>query len=288
MRRSVAEITWVVRRIDRAAPYPPGARALVDALTFTLFGAVGLLAALLLIGCSGKRLEAAPERSSPAPHAMSDAPAAPSLAVSPVAADRLCVTKGAASLGATVTEPTMRAVALGTSGDAAALRFVFRGETAKSRELASGETRHQLGLKLRAQDGCNLVYVMWRLDPKPSLEVQLKLNPGKRTHRECGANGYTRLKPARSSASSLAAVPSLSPGSSHTLRAEIVGDDLLAWIDDQLVWRGPLPPSTRTLSGPAGLRSDNVRFDLVSFSAAPASSSSASSSSSKCTAEPGD
>jgi hypothetical protein len=270
MRRSVAEITWVVRRIDRAAPYPPGARALVDALTFTLFGAVGLLAALLLIGCSGKRLEAAPERSSPAPHAMSDAPAAPSLAVSPVAADRLCVTKGAASLGATVTEPTMRAVALGTSGDAAALRFVFRGETAKSRELASGETRHQLGLKLRAQDGCNLVYVMWRLDPKPSLEVQLKLNPGKRTHRECGANGYSRVKPELR-----APLPALAPGSSHTLRAEISGDSLLAWVDDALVWRGSLPAGTRTLSGPSGLRSDNVSFDLVAFSA-PAAASSAS------------
>jgi len=208
------------------------------------------------------------------------------------------VTKGAAALGRTVTEPTVRAVALGTSGDAAALSFVFRGDTAVSRELASGESRRQLGLKLRAQDGCNLLYVMWRLDPKPSLSVSLKHNPGMRTHKECGANGYTRIKPARDAAASLAAVPALSPGASHTLRAELAQSELLAWIDDQLVWRGPLPAGVHDLAGPAGLRSDNVSFDLVSF-AAPAlrgaaaapsagSSSAASSPPTKCSPEASD
>ncbi len=261
-------------------------------LTFAMSAILGLIAALLLASCSGKRTEAAPERSSSPARAMSaPEPTAPSLAVSPIAADRLCVTKGAASLGATVTEPTMRAVALDSSGDAASLAFVFRGDTATSRELASGESRRQLGLKLRAQDGCNLLYVMWRLDPKPSLSVSLKRNPGKRTHRECGASGYTRLKPARGL--TLAPVPALAPGASHTLRAELAGDDLLAWIDDQLVWRGPLPASARDLTGPAGLRSDNVRFDLVTFAAAPASPSAAASSSAsagpaKCSAETSD
>jgi hypothetical protein len=238
---------------------------------------LGVVAALLT-GCSSKRLEAAPERASSAERPMSDsAPVPPSLAVSPIAADRLCVTKGAAALGRTVTEPTVRAVALGTSGDAAALSFVFRGDTAVSRELASGESRRQLGLKLRAQDGCNLLYVMWRLDPKPSLSVSLKRNPGMRTHKECGANGYTRVKPARDAAASLAAVPVLSPGASHTLRAELAHDELLAWIDDQLVWRGPLPAGIHDIAGPAGLRSDNVSFDLVSFAAPGPSTSPAAS-----------
>jgi hypothetical protein len=201
-------------------------------------------------------------------------PAAPSLALSPIPADRLCVTKGTAALGARVTEPTVRAVALGSSGDAASLSFVYRGETATSRELASGESRRQLGLKLRAQDGCNLLYVMWRFDPKPSLSVSLKHNPGKRTHRECGASGYTRLKPSRTPSATLDPVPDLIPGTSHTLRAELSSGELLAWIDDALVWRGPLPPAALSLSGPAGLRSDNVSFDLVAFSATALSASS--------------
>jgi hypothetical protein len=278
------------------APAPLTLRALLDSLaTFAVFAALGLVAALLLASCSATRTEAAPERSSSPARAMPAEPTAPSLAVSPIAADRLCVTKGAASIGATVTQPTMRAVALGSSGDAASLAFVFRGDTATSRELASGESRRQLGLKLRAQDGCNLLYVMWRLDPKPSLSVSLKRNPGQRTHRECGARGYTRLRPTRGLA--LAPVPALAPGASHTLRAEIAGGDLLAWIDDQLVWRGPLPATARDLAGPAGLRSDNVRFDLVSFSAAPAPApasaspdpaSSPAATSARCSAETSD
>ena len=236
-------------------------------------------AAAAMAACRSNPLEAAPDRS------RSEQPT-PQHPVAPVSAPSLCVTKGSASLGGTIEEPTVRAVALGSSGEAASLSFVFRGDTAAARELASGETRRQLGLKLRAQDGCNLLYVMWRLDPRPAVTVSLKLNPGKRTHHECGAGGYTRLKPVRAAVPSLVPVPALSAGASHTLRAEIVHDDLLAWIDDQLVWRGPLPASARDLSGPAGLRSDNVSFDLVSLDAAPASA--ASPSSAKCPADPGD
>jgi hypothetical protein len=257
-----------------------------------LLAAAAASAALALIptACGDKSTEAAPEKS------LSEKPA-PSRPVAPVAADRLCVTKGTAALGSRVTEPTMRAVALGSAGDAASLSFVYRGETAVSRDLASGESRRQLGLKLRAQDGCNLVYVMWRLDPKPAISVSVKRNPGKRTHKECGANGYTRIKPLRGAA--LSPLPALSPGASHTLRAEISGDDLLAWIDDQLVWRGSLPAAARALSGPAGLRSDNVSFDLAAFSAGSSAGSGAtaatssgaaagSSAPSKCEAEAGD
>ena len=34
-----------------------------------------------------------------------------------------------------------------------------------------------------------------------------------------------------------------------------------------MVWRGTLPAAARDLAGPAGLRSDNLAFDLVSFQA---------------------
>ena len=108
----------------------------------------------------------------------------------------LCVTKGALkSLGkkkVRITEPTVRAVRPGSTGDAATLRFTYRGGSPKSRALKSGQMRRQMGLKLRAADGCNLVYVMWRIEPKPGIEIQTKLNPGEHTNAECGTDGYTK------------------------------------------------------------------------------------------------
>jgi len=170
----------------------------------------------------------------------------------------LCVTKGRIA-ERSIADATVRAIAADTTGEGALLAFAFRGDSRKRRELANGDARRQLGLKLRARDGCNLIYVMWRLDPVPQLEVSIKVNPGKTTHRECGANGYTKLGHADA--------PALAAGASHALRAEIHGDELIAWIDDQVAWRGHLPAVARTLAGPAGLRSDNVAFEIVDFRA---------------------
>ena len=154
--------------------------------------------------------------------------------------------------------PTFRAVASGHAGDAAAIRFVVRGTSSTERALDSGELRRQLGLKLRAENGCNLVYVMWRLDPKPKLEVSIKRNPGARTAADCGADGYTKVKPLFSTP-----LPALEDGNEHELRAEIVGDTLIAWIDRQIAWQGWLPAQANELQGPAGVRSDNLSFDLT-------------------------
>lgn len=180
----------------------------------------------------------------------------------PVAPAALCVTKGELT-GNAIDAPTFRAFSRESTGDAAALTFLTRGETSTTRELASGQLRRQIGLKLRAQDGCNLVYVMWRLDPKPKVEVSVKWNPGMATHGECGADGYTKVK-----AQHAEGPPGLEVGSTHTLRAEIHGDELTAWIDDTVAWRGTLPETARSLSGPAGLRSDNLALDVVEFRAA--------------------
>ena len=187
------------------------------------------------------------------------APRAPSIEVAPIA--DLCVTKGSVSDGV-VSEPTMRGYARGAGGDAAELTFVYRGETEDTRALASGQLRRQLGVKLRAQDGCNVVYVMWRLDPTPKLDVSVKLNPNKRTHEECGAEGYTKIKPRKKMY-----VPAFEYGATRKLRAEIVGDNIFAWVDGQPMFQGRLPDSARTISGPAGVRSDNVKFDLVALAA---------------------
>jgi hypothetical protein len=177
--------------------------------------------------------------------------------------EKLCVTKG--KLGARIESgipvdvPTMRLIAPGTIGESATMKFWFRGDTTDKTALASGAERRQLGLKLRAANGCNLVYVMWRLDPKPKLEVSVKSNPGMRTHEECGAEGYIKVKPADKPLP----VPPLRIGATHTLRAEIKGDTLTAWIDDAIAWSGSLPDEARALEGPAGVRSDNLAFDLV-------------------------
>jgi len=203
-----------------------------------------------MTACGAPPLEAAPAPGE-----------APTIDVHPVGHDQICVTKGAVA-DAAIREPTVRAFARGSQGDAAAMTFTFGGDADRGRALANGELRRQMGLKLRAQDSCNVVYVMWRLDPKPKLEVSVKANPGKRTHEECGADGYTKIKPAHSHA-----LPSLEVGSTHTMRAEIRGDELRAWVDGALVWAGTLPPEARAISGPAGMRSDNVKLDGLALSA---------------------
>lgn len=208
-----------------------------------------LLASTTLAACGGNRTEAAPRTKKP------------TIEVTPIAAADLCMTKGAVA-GHEFAEPTMRGYARGFGGDAAALTFTYRGESHETRELAGGQARRQIGVKLRAQDSCNVVYVMWRLDPRPKLDVSVKLNPGANIHKECGADGYTKLKPRKKTF-----VPAFEYGKTHTLRAEIVGDELYAWIDDKLLFQGTLPKAARKIKGPAGVRSDNVKFDLVSFAA---------------------
>ena len=182
---------------------------------------------------------------------------APSIAVSAIATEALCATHG--TVAARITDPTVRAYAPATRGDAAALAFRYVGPSAKVRELASGEARHQIGLKLRATDSCNVVYVMWRAD-KAKLEVSVKTNPGKHTHQQCGASGYTKV--------SGRGAPLTSFAGAHVLRAEIVGDTLTAWLDDRVAWQGELPRSARALVGPAGFRTDNVELELEEFRAA--------------------
>jgi hypothetical protein len=176
-------------------------------------------------------------------------------------APALCVTKGKVTNGRTVDVPTFRAVAPGHAGDAAAMKVIVHGSSEKARALASGQERRQVGLKLRAQDGCNLVYVMWRLDPKPKLEVSVKRNPGQRTAKECGADGYTKVKPQRT-----VRLPELIGDTEHELRAEIRGSALVASVDGQTVWEGVLPEAAADLAGPAGIRSDNLSLELLSLS----------------------
>ena len=90
-------------------------------------------------------------------HAVIPADPEPTLPLAPVAPARICVTTGALTAAAAVTAPTFRAVCATGDGPAtrSALAFTFRGDTERTRALASGQIRRQVGLKLRAANGCN-------------------------------------------------------------------------------------------------------------------------------------
>ncbi len=181
--------------------------------------------------------------------------------LTPVPHAKLCVTEGAIEQAAgnrlSVNVPKMRAfVTIATTQDVEA-HFTFLGGTAKDVPLGSGEMRRQFGLKLRAQDPCNLVYAMWRIEPESKLVVSIKSNPGQHTSAECGNRGYRNIKPAHSSP-----VPALRPGAAHTLRAEMNGEDMRVYADNNLVWEGSLGPEVRNLNGPVGIRSDNAKLEI--------------------------
>ncbi len=155
--------------------------------------------------------------------------------------------------------PKTRALMAGVREEArvAELRFTYLGATREQKPLQSGELRRQVGLKLRARDGCNVVYVMWRLAPKAGLVVSMKHNPGMSRSDDCGNGGYRTVKPR-----SKGTVPRLEPGGSHNLRAELQGTELKVRVDGEIVWEGVLPAEALTFDGPVGLRTDNGRFDV--------------------------
>jgi hypothetical protein len=159
--------------------------------------------------------------------------------------------------------PTLRAWVGRESRSAVELEFSYLGATEKDAALASGELRRQIGLELRAQDSCNVLYVMWRIAPVPQLMVSLKSNPGQRQHSECRDRGYTNLAPERSGP-----LPQLRPGERHVLSAALLPSarssdlELEVKVDGVSLWRGVLPPAAAALAGPVGLRSDNGQFDV--------------------------
>ena len=174
---------------------------------------------------------------------------------------KLCVTEGtieqASGNRMSVNVPKMRAfVTVATTQDVEA-HFTYLGPTPGEKPLASGEMRRQFGLKLRSQDPCNLVYAMWRIEPESKLVVSVKSNPGQHTSAECGNRGYRNIKPARSSP-----VPVLHPGTAHTLRAEMNGEALRVYADNNLVWEGKVGAEGGSLQGPIGIRSDNAKLEL--------------------------
>jgi hypothetical protein len=181
--------------------------------------------------------------------------------LAPVAKANLCVTEGALEAlpgqRLAVNVPKMRAYVNAYTQPVAEVRFTYLGSTGNEAPLASGEMRRQFGLKLRAQDACNLVYAMWRIEPESKLVVSVKSNPGQHTSAQCSNHGYQNIKPRRSSP-----VPTLSPGETHTLRAQMRGAEMEVFADNALVWEGPIGPEALAFDGPVGIRSDNARLQI--------------------------
>jgi hypothetical protein len=141
------------------------------------------------------------------------------------------------------------------------VKFTYLGPTAEVSRLGSGDVRSQFGIKLRAQDTCNIVYIMWHFSPDQKIAVSVKRNPGKRTHEECLDNGYiNNIKPRVS-----APPPAVHPDQPHSLSASMRGSNLTVVADKRTVWQGDLGHVALEFDGPVGLRSDNahVVFDFL-------------------------
>jgi hypothetical protein len=194
--------------------------------------------------------------------------------LSPVSRANLCVTEGAIEElrggRLAVSVPKMRAYLNALTPQSVEADFTYLGSTGNEARLGSGELRRQFGLKLRAQDACNLVYAMWRIEPESKLVVSVKSNPGQHSSAECGNRGYRNVKPARSKP-----VPSLHPGEAHALRAEMNGAEMKVFADNVLVWEGSVNPEAGNLAGPVGMRSDNARMEIELRAAQPLKAQSA-------------
>jgi hypothetical protein len=177
----------------------------------------------------------------------------------------LCVTNGTVSelpnAQLAIETPSSRAVVGGsadkTADQAAEIRFRYMGPTQSTKPLASGELRRQIGLKLRAQDTCNLIYAMWHIEPDAVVAVSIKRNVGMRTHEQCGAGGYINIK-----AQKRIDLPPIRPGETHALRAELHGNLLTVTADGKTAWQGGLGNELQFPKGRAGFRTDNARFEF--------------------------
>src|SRR5258708_16459930 len=89
----------------------------------------------------------------------------------------------------------MRAVVSYLTEPVVEAKLTYLGPSAGEKRLGSGVLRRQFGLKLRAQSGCNLVYAMWRIEPKSPLAVSVKSHPDMRTHPQSPPPRHPHINP---------------------------------------------------------------------------------------------
>jgi len=137
------------------------------------------------------------------------------------------------------------------------IAFTYQGPSTKMVPLTSGELRRQVGLKLRAQDTCNLLYVMWHIEPDQGIFVLVKSNPGLTKNDQCGDHGYLVVKPEMVTQP----IP-IKVNQERTLGAMLDDNKLSVYVDGTLVWSGILPPQAFQFDGPVGVRTDNINANI--------------------------
>lgn len=179
----------------------------------------------------------------------------------PVTRDHLCVTAGELKNGPgdslQVDAETMRAYVHAWTSQRIESKFVYLGPTKEVARFGSGAIRLQFGLSLENDNPCNVIYAMWRIEPESDVVVSVKRNSGQTKSSECTNNGYRNIRPRKT-----AAVPKLNEGDTHTLKAELTGEELRVSVDETEVWEGSVYPEAKGLSGAVGVRSDNVRLNF--------------------------
>lgn len=179
-------------------------------------------------------------------------------AANPVVPSQVCVTNGEMSKQNdktfTVESPSSRAVVKSSDDNFGAIEFEYLGPTSKDAPLASGRIVRQLGVKLNAQDSCNVIYVMWNIDPDIGVQISTKMNPRKSTHAECGVKGYKMVHQSKPGD-----IPAIRIGEPHRLEAALQERVLTVKIDGKDIWHGDVGADAVRMSGYSGIRTDNVR-----------------------------
>ncbi len=166
----------------------------------------------------------------------------------------------------TVVGPKERAVRTSGKHSQALLRFRYRGPSEKTAPLDSGAVIQQIGLKMRAMNTCNLLYIMWRIKPTEEIYIAIKRNPGKSKYADCGANGYIVLGrvPLKPLGITAATQKTHRLGASVTETAGRYAGKVT--IDGRQIWSGGIDAKLIAgINGPVGFRSDNGSFIFKLF-----------------------
>jgi hypothetical protein len=194
--------------------------------------------------------------------------------------------------GHVVVSGTMRADLVGTTKaldeeQDADVTLVFNGNHDVS-TLGSGTTARQAGLKLKERDPCNLIYVMYNINPflpdsdhagNDELSVKVKRNDGGSTSADCpGASGYHVVKSFKiaNALQNYAGTVHLNVSVRPPLADGVYNLILSAWVNDTKILNAvavdldSLPAAQQPdWGGVVGLRTDNVNVDYGFVTPAP-------------------
>jgi hypothetical protein len=146
----------------------------------------------------------------------------------------------------------------GPTVSSAELWFKWNSDSTLTVPLGDGSYRKQIGIEFRYPNPCNVLAVMWHMNPNDGVEVSTKINAGQTTIGECGTSGYSFPTATTSS------VPPLPTDKKwHRLRVDLIGTVMTVTCDGVIRWQGVIPSGGLAISGPPGVRADNSNFDFI-------------------------